>query len=294
MAGLDRTIMTRPVNYVVDSRIERFFDTVDHHWMMKCLRQRIVDRAFLRLIARFLKAGAVAEGQYLKTEAGTPQGSIISPVLANIYLRYVLDLWFERSVQRRLRGYGGLTRYADDFVVCFQSEREARSFERELRQRLARFGLRIAEGKSRTIEFGRYRWQAARQRGERLATFDFLGFTHYCDRTREGGFKVGRKTARTRLNRALVTINKWLKWIRNQIPVREWWPMLAAKLRGHYCYYGVRGNTRSLHSFYYRVLRMAYKWLNRRSQKASYTWEEYCRRLRFLPLPLPRIGHGWA
>jgi hypothetical protein len=165
------------------------------------------------------------------------------------------------------------------------------------RQRLAKFGLKIAQGESRTIGFGRYRWQAARQRGQRLTTFDFLGFTHYCDRTRQGGFKVGRKTNGTRLNRALVTINEWLKWIRNQIPVREWWPMLADKLRGHYCYCGVRGNTRSLHSLYYRVLGMAYKWLNRRSQKAGYTWEQYCRRLRFLPLPLPRIyqaGHNLA
>jgi RNA-directed DNA polymerase len=292
LVDLDRTIMTRPVNYVVDADIERFFDTVNHEWLMKCLRQRIVDSVFLRLIARFLKVGAVTEGRHIRTDEGTPQGSIISPVLANVYLHYILDLWFERRIKRRLKGYGRLIRYADDFVVCFQSECEAGEFEQKLRQRLSGFGLKIAEGKSRTIEFGRYRRQAARGQGERLATFDFLGFTHYCDETRKGGFKLSRKTARTRLNRALVAINEWLKMVRNRMRVREWWPILEAKLRGHYNYYGLSGNMRSLRCFYYRTVRMVYKWLNRRSQKGSYDWEQFCRWLRYNPLPRPRICHG--
>ena len=292
--ALDRTIMACPINYIVDLDIERFFDTVDHDWLMTCLKQRIVDRAFLRLIARFLKAGVISEGCYRATTEGTPQGSILSPVLANIYLHFVLDLWFERRIKRQLRGCAQLTRYADDFVIGFQSEREAKTFTTTLKERLHKFGLKIAEAKSRVIEFGRYRWQAANQQRKRLETFDFLGFTHYCDRTRAGGFKLSRKTARTRFRRSLVTMNTWLRQIRNRMQLDEWWPELVAKLRGHYNYYGISGNMRSLQHFYYRVMTLLYGWLNRRSQKRSYNWEDFQRWLSYHPLPRPRICHGYS
>jgi len=287
--ALDRTIMTRPVNYVVDADIERFFDTVNHEWLMRCLGQRIADNAFLRLIARFLTAGVVSEGRKSATTEGTPQGSVLSPVLANIYLHYVLDLWFERKVKRQTKGYAHLTRYADDFVVCVQSGQEARRFMAWLKERLGKFGLRLAEAKSRVIEFGRYQWEAARRQAKRLATFDFLGFTHYCEQTRTGGFKLGRKTERKRLRRALVQMNEWLRSIRNRMRLAEWWPMLAAKLTGYYRYYGISGNLRSVHSFYWRVVGLAYKWVNRRSQQRSYDWQRFCRWLVYHPLPRPRI-----
>jgi len=172
---LDKTIMTRPVNYVVDMDIEKFFDTIDHGWLMRCLRERIRDTSLLRLIGRFLKAGVMEEGKYIEVNKGTPQGGIISPILANIYLHYILDLWFEKAVKKQFKGYAQLIRYGDDFIVCFQSSREAKDFEEMLGQRLDKFGLRIAEGKSRVIGFGRYEWEKAQQEGKRVASFDFLG-----------------------------------------------------------------------------------------------------------------------
>jgi group II intron reverse transcriptase/maturase len=155
---LDKTIMTKPINYVVDMDIERFFDTIEHEWLMRCLRERIKDTSLLRLIVRFLKAGVMEEGKYMEVDRGTPQGGIISPILANIYLHYVLDLWFEKAVKRQLTGYAQLIRYGDDFIVCCQRGDEAKAFEEMLRQRLGKFGLRIAEGKSRVIGFGRREW----------------------------------------------------------------------------------------------------------------------------------------
>jgi group II intron reverse transcriptase/maturase len=291
---LDRTIMRHPINFVVDLDIERFFDTVNHHWLLKCLKERIMDGAFLSLIVRFLNAGAICEGEYQPTTEGTPQGSIVSPILANIYLHYILDLWFDRRVKKNLEGYARLIRYADDFVVCFEHEWEAKGFVNTLRKRLSKFGLKIAEAKSRLIEFGRCRWAKARRLGKRLETFDFLGFTHYCDRTRAGGFKLGRQTARTRLNRALTGINEWLKWIRNRMRKELWWPILVAKLRGLYNYYGISGNLRSLKNIRERTLWLAYRWINHRSQRRSYDWEQYRRWLKYHPLPEPRICHGYA
>lgn len=294
LRALDYTIMAWPINYIVDMDIERFFDTVNHDWLMTCLKQRIVDSAFLRLIARFLKAGVISEGRYYTTPEGTPQGSILSPVLANIYLHFVLDLWFERRVKRQLKGCARMTRYADDFVIGFQSEREAKNFTITLGERLHKFGLKLAETKSRVIEFGRYRWQAARQQHKRLGTFDFLGFTHYCDRTRRGGFKLSRKTTRTRFRRALVTMNIWLRRIRNRVRLETWWPILVAKLRGYYNYYGISGNLRSLRRYYHRVTKLLYRWVNRRSQKKSYNWEGFQQWLKHRPLPQPRIHQGYS
>jgi group II intron reverse transcriptase/maturase len=290
---LDRTIMREKVNYVVDLDIERFFDTVSHPKLMKFLKSRIKDGAFRGLIARLLEAGAVFAGEYQPTHEGTPQGSIVSPILANLYLHHVLDSWFEYGVKKTLKGYARLIRYADDFVVCFEYEWEAKNFINLLRERLGKVGLKIAEAKSRLIEFGRYRWAKARRLGQRLETFDFLGFTHYCDHNRAGGFKLGRRTARTRMNRALKGINEWLRRVRNRGRLEQWWPILAAKLRGHYNYYGIGGNLRSLQIIGYRTMWLAYRWINQRSQKRSYNVEQYLRWLKYHPLPEPRICHGY-
>jgi len=288
---LDKTIMTRPINCVVDMDIERFFDTIDHKWLMECLRQRIADPNLLRLIGRFLNAGVMEEGKFIETDKGTPQGGVLSPILANIYLHYILDLWFEKKIKKQLKGFAQLIRYADDFVICFQSGGEAKAFGEQLGRRLAKFGLRIAPDKARIIEFGRYAWQRAQREGKKVQTFDFLGFTHYCDKTRKGKFKLGRKTASSRFRRNMKEINHWLKGVRNLVRLEEWWQVLRQKLIGHYNYYGISGNMVGIRKFYKKCITLAYKWINRRSQKRSYRWEQYCRFLKYNPLPEPKIYH---
>lgn len=288
---LNKTIMATPINYVVDMDIKQFFDTIDHQWLMKCLRQRIKDTSLLRIIVRFLKAGIMEEGKLSRTAKGTPQGGVLSPLLANIYLHYILDLWFEKVVKSKLKGYAKLIRYADDFIVCFQSGKEAKEFGTALKQRLSKFGLEISEDKSRIIEFGRYVWQRAQQEKRKTATFNFLGFTHYCDKTRKGKFKLGRKTASTKFRQKMKAMNEWLKKVRNLVELKEWWKVLRVKLLGHYRYYGISGNMRELRKFSTQVSKLAYKWINRRSQKKSYTYKQYCRFKKYNPLPEPKIYH---
>ncbi len=288
---LDKAIMTGPVNYVVDMDIEKFFDTIDHGWLMRCLRERINDTSLLRLVVRFLKAGVMEEGKYIEVDRGTPQGGVISPILANIYLHYILDLWFEKVVKKQLRGYAQLIRYGDDFIVCFQRGNEAKAFEEKLRQRLGKFGLKIAEGKSRVIEFGRNEWEKARRAGKKVATFDFLGFTHYCDKTRWGKFKLGRKTSSKKFRQKMKAVNQWLKRVRNQGALVEWWKVFRLKLVGHYRYYGISGNMQALRKFSRETSALAYKWINRRSQKKSFTYAQYCKFKKYNPLPEPKIYH---
>jgi len=288
---LDKTIMTKPIKYVVDIDIEKFFDTIDHGWLMRCLRERIKDTSLLRLIGRFLKAGVMEEGKYVEVDKGTPQGGIISPILANIYLHYILDLWFEKAVKKQFKGYAQLIRYGDDFIVCIQSGSEARVFEEKLRQRLDKFGLKIAEGKSRVIGFGCKEWEKAQREGGKVATFDFLGFTHYCDKTRRGKFKLGRKISSKRFRQKMKSVNQWLKRVRNQVTLAEWWKVFRLKLIGHYRYYGISGNMQALKEFAHETSKLAYKWINRRSQKKSFTYAQYCKFKKYNPLPEPKIYH---
>ena len=288
---VDKAIMTKPVNHVVDMDIEQFFNNVDHTWMMKCLEQRIKDTSLLRLIARFLKAGVMEAGTTMETDQGTPQGGNLSPVLSNVFLHYVLDLWFEKVIKPELKGYAQLTRFCDDFVVVFEREEEAKAFGEALPGRLAKFGLKIKESKSRIVEFGRSVWRKAQEEGCRVGTFDFLGFTHYCDKTRKGKFKLNRKTSAKKFRAKLKALNLWMKSVRNQASLKEWWPVLRSKLRGHYRYYGVSGNIKALRAYYSRALWLAYKWVNRRSQKRSYNWDSFMKHLEWNPLPTPRIYH---
>jgi group II intron reverse transcriptase/maturase len=280
---LDKIIMNGPVNFVVDMDISKFFDTVDHKRLMECLKQRIVDTSLLRLISRFLKSGIMEEGKYFETEIGTPQGGILSPVLANVYLHYALDIWFEDVVKPQLTGYAQLIRYADDFIVCFENENEARVFGDDLRRRLNKFGLTISEEKSKIIEFGRCACAKAGKYGRKCETFDFLGFTHFCDKSRWGNFKLGRKTSRKKFKQKINVMSLWL--------LKEWWRMLSLKLLGHYRYYGMSGNYRWMQNFYQQVVKLAFKWVNRRSQRKSYNWDQFRRFLLFNPLPKPKIYH---
>ncbi len=287
--ALDKSVMTKPVNFIVEVDIKGFFDNVNHYWLQRCIEERISDPNLLWLIRRFLKAGVVEEGDYQASKLGTPQGGNLSPLLANIYLHYVLDLWFEKKFKPKAIGQVQLIRYCDDFVVCCESERDAKRFLERLTQRLEQFGLEVSKEKTGIVEFGRNTWKLASRRNEKVGGFNFLGFTHYCATSRRGKFIMGHKTSKENLRRKLREIKEWLKLIRNHVRLKYWWPILKAKLTGHYNYFGISGNYRCISQFYSQVKWLVFKWINRRSQKKSMTWEVYTNYLQLNPLPEPRI-----
>lgn len=287
---VDKTIATRPTRYIIDADIKGFFDNVKHEWIIKFLEHRISDRNFIRLIVRFLKSGIMEEEKYYATEQGTPQGGIISPILSNIYLHYALDLWIKKVVKRKCKGYVECIRYADDFVVCVQYKVEAENIIKILGKRLNKFGLELSEEKTRLILFGRY----AKEKKGRPETFDFLGITHYCDTGRNGKFKVGRRTSRKKMSQKLKEMNLWLKRVRNHLSLVEIWKTIKQKLIGHYVYFGISGNYRMLANYYYQVNRLLFKWLNRRSQRKSFTWQEFSKYRAKYPLPQPKIYHAYV
>jgi len=290
--AVDKTIMTKPINYVIEADIKGYFDNVSHKWLMEFLQVRIKDPSFLLLIRRFLKAGYFEAGRIVATEQGTPQGGNLSPMLSNIFLHYVLDLWFEKKVKPQTRGACHLVRYADDFICMVQYAGDAEHIEDALRDRFAKFDLELHPKKTRVISFGRYERANAKRQNRKANTFDFLGFTHYCDTSRKGKFIVGRKTSRKKFRMKCKEMNDWLRKIRNYRKAKEWWPILQAKLRGHYQYYGVSGNMRSLRRFCSLTLRMTLKWLNRRSQRKSFNRAGFEKYLEHYPLPEPRIVHN--
>lgn len=289
LKALHERIMRKPVNYIVEADIKGFFDNVNHKQLMACLKQRIRDRGFLRLIGRFLRAGVMEEGKYLESEKGTPQGGVLSPMLANIYLHALLDVWFEGKLKRGIRGYAELIRFADDFVICVQYREDAEKILAAIRERFAKGGLELAQEKTRLVEFGRYAEERSERRGEKPGTFDFLGFTHYCTKTRDGStFKVGRKTSRKKFRQKLRVFSMWLRKERHKA-IALWWPQVRAKLLGHYQYYGISENYRSVNTYYRRVLRLIHEWLNRRSQRRSHNWKSFNQYLERHPLPKPKI-----
>jgi RNA-directed DNA polymerase len=290
--AVDKTIMTKPVNHVIDADIKGFFDCVSHDWLMKFLGVRIGDPSFLLLIRRFLQAGYVDAQQFVATERGTPQGGNLSPILSNVFLHYALDLWFERRVKARTPGRCYLVRYADDFLCMVQNQGDAERIRRELQERLATFDLELHPGKTVVISFGRYERENAKRQGRNAHTFDFLGFTHFCGQSRRGKFIVGRRTSAKKFRQKCTALNAWLKAIRNAVKTKDWWPILAAKLRGHYQYYGVSGNMASLRRFQTTILRLVRKWLNRRSQRKRFSWQRFKEYLGHYPLPPPRIVHN--
>jgi group II intron reverse transcriptase/maturase len=265
---------------------------VKHYWVIRGVEERVSDPNFLWLIRRFLKAGTMEEGRYTPSEMGTPQGGVISPVLANIYLHYALDQWFEVKFKSSAKGCAELIRYADDAVAAFEHKEDAERFMKELEERLNKFGLRVNKEKTQMVEFGRKVWEQGVASQKKTGTFDFLGFTHFGTASRRGKFIMGHKTAKKKLAMSIMQTKEWLKKIRNKCRMKEWWPTLIAKLRGHYNYYGISGNMRCLRQFYSRVICLVLKWINRRSQKKSMNWERYLGYLRLHPLPTAKIYHN--
>jgi len=293
LAALFDGLMKQPVNYVLDADLRSFFDSVDHELMLRALAVRIADRRILRLIRQWLKVGILEGGECEVSEVGTPQGALISPLLANIYLHYALDVWVQRWQANPKRGPMILVRYADDFVMGFKYERDAREMLVALKTRMAQCGLGVHEGKTRLIEFGRFAAERRARRGERRPeTFDFLGFTHYCSRSRKGHFLVKRKTQSKRLRRKLKELRAEAKR-RMHTAVSEQHKWLCSVLRGHYAYFGVPCNFRSLQTFWWEVGRLWHCALRRRDRKRSLTWERFEQLLEHFPLPKPRVTHSW-
>ena len=275
IAYLDMMLHRKKTNYIVDLDIKGFFDNIDHEWLVKFLEYRIKDRVYIRYIKRFLKSGIMEQGKILKSDRGTPQGGIISPVLGNIYLHFVLDEWFEKIVEKETKGYAGIVRYADDSVACFEYKEEAEKYLRSVKKRLAKFGLEVSEEKTKIIEFGRFANKNRKIRGEKKAeTFDFLGFTHYCSITKDRKFRVKRKTSRKKLNSKVAEIKEWLRK-RMHCKVSETINLINIKLTGYYNYYGITDNLSSLKIFREIVIKMLFKILNRRTQKNKYSYEKF-------------------
>jgi group II intron reverse transcriptase/maturase len=296
LMALERALITQKVNWVLDADIRSFFDSVDHEWLLRMVAHRVADPRILRLIRQWLRAGILESGEWSETVEGTPQGAGISPLLANIFLHYVFDLWVTQWRRRQAHGDVIAIRYADDTLLGFEREQDAKRMLSDLRSRFAQFGLRLNEKKTRLIEFGRFAAERRAKRGElRPETFDFLGFTHYCGQTKDGRFIIKRKTQRKRMIRKLKELRiEARRRMHGLIGEQQRW--LAAVLRGHYAYYGVPTNSRSLGVFAYEVRKLWFRVLRRRSQKSQMKWTRFNDLLKVFPLPTPRLSrplHEW-
>jgi RNA-directed DNA polymerase len=274
--------------WVLEVDIASFFDELDHGHLRGFVRQRVRDGVLLRLLGKWLNAGVLEDEVVMTSAVGTPQGGVVSPLLANIYLHEVFDRWFEDEVRPRLRGRAFAVRYADDILMAFRSESDARRVMKALPKRFARFGLRLHPEKTRLVEF-RQPGRSQTRRGPRQGSFDLLGFTHLWARSRRGTWVVRRKTASDRFRRALRELGQWCRTHRH-LPVVDQHRLLSVKLRGHDGYYGITGNSRSLGQLRWEVQRVWRRWLHRRSQRGM-TWEKFYRLVERHPLPAPMIRH---
>ena len=286
---LNYCIERKYTNYILDADIKGYFDNIDHDKLMKCLEINIKDYNLLRLIKKFLKAGILENGLYIEGKIGTPQGSILSPILANIYMYYSIILWYEK-VKRGSKGYIEIINYADDMIICFQYKDEAEKTYEQMKERLKICGLEFAEDKTKLIEFGRFAKQNRQKKGQgKPNTFDFLGFTHYCSESNKTGkFRVKRKTSKKKIKKSISEFKMWIKINRNE-KLSKIFITTKKKLTGHYNYYGITDNINSIEKYYNNVNRLLFKWLNRRSQKKSYTEETFKQMIEVFELPTPSI-----
>jgi group II intron reverse transcriptase/maturase len=288
LGRLDYIITKERTQWLYEADLKNFFGSVSHEHLMRFIEHRIGDSNLLRLVRRFLKAGVLEDGATYAVEEGTPQGNLVSPVFANICLHYVLDVWFERRFAKTCRGKAFLVRYADDFVVCFEWESDARAFEQQLTERLKEFSLEVEPTKTALIRFGDLTPILGKRDGlRRAATFDFLGFTHYLRVRKSGRVQLSRKTQATKIRRKLNDLGERLSRlrVRGQQTMQQY---VLRHLLGHRAYYGIAGNAKSLKEYFHQVERVLYRWLNRRSQRRSFTWERYCQWLQSW-YPRPQI-----
>jgi RNA-directed DNA polymerase len=279
---LTRNLQHGKYSHIVEADIKGFFDTIEHDWMIRMLEERINDKPFLRLIQKWLKAGILdTSGEVIHPATGTPQGGIVSPVLANVYLHYALDLWFEKRIKRRCKGEALITRYADDWVCAFQYKQDAELFYQQLSGRLGKFGLEVCPEKTRILLF-------SRNKRKQSETFDFLGFEFSRDISRNCKPIIKRRTSRKKLRNSIAGFTEWIKTNRNK-KISKIMTTLKSKYRGYWNYYGVIGNYDSLETFYYRTVGILFKWLNRRSQRLSYNWTGFKELLKQFSIPVPKI-----
>jgi len=273
---------------VLDADIRSFFNHLDHEWAVKFIESKIKDPNIIRLVRRMLKAGIMEDYQFTATESGSGQGSVCSPIIANIYTRYVLVWWFKEKIQPEAKGFCGLVVYAGDFVACFQYKWGAERFYERLRRRMGYFGLALQEDKSGLIKFGKFARQDASERGAKAATFDFLGFTHYCSVNRGGRFRVKRKTSRKKFCKKCKEVWRYIRMNR-LMPTDKLIGKLNEVLTGYDYYYGITDNYASLREFHYNIRKFLFYWLNRRSQRKNYTWDSFKEYMKTRPLVAPKI-----
>jgi len=286
---LTRQVETGKTNFVVEADIKGYFNNIEHEMIIKCIKFRLNDPNILWLVKKLLTAGFMVDGKREPTTKGTEQGNLASPIIANICMHYALALWFEMRFRKECKGESGLIIYADDFIATFQYRDEAIKFMDKIRERFAQLGLELEESKTRVVEFGRFAERDRSRRKEgKPETFDFLGFTHYCSRSKTGRFRMKRKTSKKKMRLRLKEMNLWLKANRH-LRLIELIKALNLKLRGHYRYYGITDNSMSLNRYFYHTERLLFKWLNQRSQKRSYDWEGFGKMLKIFPLVKPKI-----
>jgi group II intron reverse transcriptase/maturase len=289
-----RVICTRPISTVLEADIKSYFDTIVRRLLVEMIEKRVSDGNILRLIGKWINVGVIDDGRLLVSETGVGQGQVISPLLANIYLHNVLDEWFEKEVKPRLKGEAYEIRYADDFILCFQFREDAERVMDVLTKRFAKYGLTLHPDKTRLMAFGRQALaESEKPGGRKPVTFDFLGFTHICKRSRKGKFSIHVRTMRKRLRRSLLNVTAWCKEHRHD-SVKEQQQALNRKLQGHYQFYGRPTNYRSLWEFYRSIRRTWKYWLNRRTRGHTLNWDKFAHLLQRYPLLCPRIARSWA